>query len=85
MDNKDEELVDSFRKAYEVTLKKHHGILVRPIFALAVKACPYRKDFYEKLGSNIDDVMVLLEDWLKALENLVGILVQFYLELGIEK
>ncbi|GBC37041.2 glycolipid transfer protein [Rhizophagus irregularis DAOM 181602=DAOM 197198] len=32
-----------------VTLKPFHGMVVRPIFALAMKACPYRKDFFEKL------------------------------------
>lgn len=30
--NKDEELSTSFTKAYEQTLKKYHGMMVRPIF-----------------------------------------------------
>lgn len=32
MDNKSEEISVSFSKAYEETLMKYHGILVRPIF-----------------------------------------------------
>ena len=29
-----EEVCDSFTAAYEVTLRPHHGMLVRPIFAV---------------------------------------------------
>ena len=29
-----EEVCDSFTAAYEVTLKPHHGMLVRPIFSV---------------------------------------------------
>lgn len=32
--NKGEELSVSFNKSYEVTLKKHHSFVVKPIFAV---------------------------------------------------
>ncbi|KAI9218716.1 glycolipid transfer protein domain-containing protein [Blastocladiella britannica] len=66
-----EELTVSFTKAYEVTLKQYHSMLVRPIFSLAMKACPYRKDFYAKLGSDQEKVSQQLGDWLSALEGML--------------
>lgn len=38
---------------------------------LAMKACPYRATFYPKLGNPAEVVMLKLEDWLSALENIV--------------
>ncbi|XP_032233497.2 pleckstrin homology domain-containing family A member 8 isoform X2 [Nematostella vectensis] len=37
--------------AYEKTLRKYHGWVVRGVFALAVKAVPYREDFLTTLGT----------------------------------
>ncbi|RXK35507.1 het-c2 protein [Tremella mesenterica] len=73
LSNPTQELSASFTKGYEETLKKYHGIMVRPIFALAMKACPYRATFYPKLGEPQDVVMVKLEEWLSALENILKI------------
>lgn len=72
-----EELADSFRGAYGSTLKPHHSFLVKPIFSAAMGACPYRKDFYSKLGSDDAKVQEELKDYLAALENIVGILKAF--------
>ncbi|CAO3666266.1 hypothetical protein G6F70_006119 [Rhizopus microsporus] len=69
-----EELNTSFTKAYEQTLKKYHSIIVRPVFALAMKACPYRKDFYEKIGVVNDAAMAQMKAWLEALENIISII-----------
>ncbi|CEG73803.1 hypothetical protein CU097_010391 [Rhizopus azygosporus] len=69
-----EELNTSFTKAYEQTLKKHHSIIVRPVFALAMKACPYRKDFYEKIGAVNDAAIAQMKAWLEALENIISII-----------
>ncbi|KAL7418980.1 hypothetical protein Q5752_006664 [Cryptotrichosporon argae] len=71
LDNKDEELSASFTKAYEGSLKKHHGMMVRPVFYLAMKACPYRATFYPKLGEPQEAVMPKLLEWLAALEDIV--------------
>ncbi|OBT70622.1 hypothetical protein VF21_10285 [Pseudogymnoascus sp. 05NY08] len=72
-----EELSVSFRNAYGSTLKPHHSFLVKPIFSAAMSACPYRKDFYVKLGDDQEAVHQGLTVWLKALETQVAILKGF--------
>ncbi|KAF1806731.1 glycolipid transfer protein domain-containing protein [Mucor lusitanicus] len=74
MDNPAEELNISFTKAYEATLRKHHNMLVRPVFSLAMKACPYRKDFYEKIGVLTDAALAQMKQWVDALENIIRII-----------
>ncbi|BGP37795.1 hypothetical protein JCM10450v2_001727 [Rhodotorula kratochvilovae] len=76
--DKTEELADSFSKAYEQTLKKHHSFVVKPIFALAMKACPYRKDFYAKLGPPSAPVDSELGKWNSALGSILDRLEGFY-------
>ncbi|KAJ1972748.1 hypothetical protein H4R35_004506 [Dimargaris xerosporica] len=78
MDNPAEELSASFTAAYGVTLKQFHGMLVRPIFTIAMKACPYRKDFYTNLGDDPEQVQQGLEKWLSALETILINLNAFY-------
>ncbi|KAI1437906.1 glycolipid transfer protein [Xylaria sp. CBS 124048] len=72
-----EELSVSFREAYGATLKPHHGMLVKPVFSAAMSACPYRKDFYPKLGSDHSAVSSELKVYLAALEKIVSILKEF--------
>ncbi|KAI0173259.1 het-c [Hypoxylon sp. FL1284] len=72
-----EELSVSFRNAYGSTLKPHHGILIKPVFSAAMSACPYRKDFYPKLGADEAQVASELRVYLAALEKIVGILKGF--------
>lgn len=43
-----------------------------------MKACPYRKDFYAKLGPSEEVVRAPLNKWLAALENIVQQMKQFY-------
>lgn len=75
--NPGEELADSFRAAYGSTLKPHHSFLVKPIFSAAMSACPYRKDFYTKLGDDTTKVTEQLQIYLTALAKIVGILKKF--------
>jgi hypothetical protein len=91
-----EELDVSFNKSYENTLRQHHSFVVRPIFAVrsiallitpltsgnkvAMKACPYRKDFYAKLGSDHARVAEQFKKWTEALEKQVNILNKFFAE-----
>ncbi|RDW69280.1 glycolipid transfer protein [Coleophoma cylindrospora] len=75
--NVSEELSASFRNAYGSTLKPHHSFMVKPIFSAAMSACPYRKDFYVKLGDDQDKVTAELRVWLAALEKQVAILKGF--------
>ena len=52
-------------------------MLVKPVFKLAMKACPYRKDFFEKLGADQTKVAEQLQKWLEALEGIVKIIMDF--------
>lgn len=69
-----EELSASFTSAYDGTLKQHHNIIVKGIFTVAMKACPYRDSFYKKLGDDQEQVMAEMQQWLSALEKIVAIL-----------
>lgn len=78
LDNPSKELTVTFTDAYTKTLSQYHGMLVKPVFKLAMKACPYRKDFFEKLGSDQEKVNAQLKEWLEALENIVKIIIAFF-------
>ncbi|KAK5710419.1 hypothetical protein LTR17_018867 [Elasticomyces elasticus] len=72
-----EELSVSFRDSYGQTLKQFHSFIIKPIFSAAMSACPYRKDFYAKLGENEANVKKELDEWLAALEERVTVLNTF--------
>ena len=50
-----------------------------------MSACPYRKDFYAKLGADQDKVNAQLKEYLASLENIVNILKTFLDSKGIKK
>lgn len=75
--NKTEELATSFRNAYGTTLKPHHSFVVKPLFSAAMSACPARNDFYKKLGDDEAKVNELMQKYLAALDNIIGILKAF--------
>ncbi|PKS05913.1 hypothetical protein jhhlp_007744 [Lomentospora prolificans] len=75
--NSNEELADSFRASYTETLKPFHSFLVKPIFSAAMSACPYRKDFYIKMGDDQAKVEEDLKAYVAALEKIVAILQAF--------
>lgn len=81
---KPEELSVSFSDAYKETLSKYHSFMIRPIFTVAMKACPYREDFYKKLANGsvapeiVAKVLKQLEEWLEALEKIVAIIEAFF-------
>ncbi|KAA1471806.1 het-c2 protein [Dentipellis sp. KUC8613] len=84
--NKSEELAAAFAKSYEVTLKKFHNFVVKGVFAVALKACPYRADFFAKLradpagGAEISQEKMdeELDAWLTALAAIVAKMEKFY-------
>ncbi|PPQ66332.1 hypothetical protein CVT26_011163 [Gymnopilus dilepis] len=84
--NKSEELSAAFTKSYDVTLKKFHNFVVKGIFAVAMKACPYRADFYTKLAADPaggpsvsqEKLNEELDKWLAALSNIVTRMEAFY-------
>ncbi|KAI8993931.1 het-c2 protein [Trametes punicea] len=91
--NPTEELSTAFSKAYEETLKKFHNFVVKGIFSVAMKACPYRADFYSKLASDpaggpsvpADKLNEELNKWLLALDNIVKRMENFYEKGGHNK
>lgn len=46
LENKDEELSASFTKAYEQSLKKYHGMMIRPVFYVSRCADHKCKQWY---------------------------------------
>ena len=84
LQNTSEELSQSFTKAYEETLSKFHTFLIRPVFALAMKACPYRNSFYKTLSGDDDEAasMKEVEPWLKGLEDCLKVLNDAYAKEG---
>ncbi|KAH8916543.1 glycolipid transfer protein, partial [Atractiella rhizophila] len=85
LQNKGEELTESFTKAYEGSLKQFHNFVVKGVFTLAMKACPYRKDFYAKLGSDQAKVEEQLGAWLDALGKIIDHMEKFYQDGGHNK
>jgi len=91
--NHSEELSVAFTKGYEESLKQFHNFVVKGIFSVAMKACPYRKDFYAKLAADPDGGPSVQSDkldeelnkWLAALDAIVKRMVQFYEKGGYGK
>ncbi|KAI0725271.1 het-c2 protein [Fomitopsis betulina] len=91
--NQAEELSVAFTKSYEATLKKFHNFMVKGIFSVAMKACPYRADFYAKLASDPAGGAAVttevlnegLNQWLAALDSIVKRLEAFYEKGGHNK
>ncbi|KAF8629259.1 hypothetical protein AX17_005838 [Amanita inopinata Kibby_2008] len=81
-----EELSSAFTKSYEGTLKKFHNFVVKGVFSVAMRACPYRRDFYAKLAADPDGgapapkekVDEELNKWLAALSAIVQQMEAFY-------
>lgn len=78
VDDPSKELQSTFTSAYDKTLSKYHSFMIKPIFKMAMVACPYRKDFFEKLGEDQAKVNEELSKWLKALEEIVAIVMDFF-------
>lgn len=48
-------LATCFKKAYDGSLKPHHGVLVRPVVTGVLKMTPSRKEFFSRLGAIEDE------------------------------
>ncbi|KAF9353833.1 hypothetical protein BGX26_008410 [Mortierella sp. AD094] len=83
--NPSEELSVSFTKGYEATLRQYHGVLVRPVFAMAMKACPYRADFYTKLGQDQALVKQDLAAYLAGLRKITVEIQTYYVANKLDK
>ncbi|PSR70963.1 hypothetical protein PHLCEN_2v13139 [Hermanssonia centrifuga] len=84
--NESAELSAAFTQAYEATLKQYHNFLVKGVFSVAMRACPYRQDFFTKLaadpagGEPVPQVKLdeELDKWLAALDAIVTRMQTFY-------
>ncbi|KAJ3713185.1 glycolipid transfer protein domain-containing protein [Lentinula raphanica] len=91
--NKTEELSVAFTNGYDRTLKQFHNFIVKGIFSVAMKACPYRRDFYAKLASDPSGgpaasesaLNEQLDKWLAALDLIVKRMETFYEKHGYNK
>ncbi|EGO00322.1 hypothetical protein SERLA73DRAFT_136112 [Serpula lacrymans var. lacrymans S7.3] len=91
--NQNHELVAAFTKGYEDSLKKFHNFVVKSIFSVAMKACPYRKDFYAKLaadpqgGPSVPEAKLHeeLNEWLAGLDTIVKRIEAFFEKGGYGK
>ncbi|KAF6763128.1 het-c2 protein [Ephemerocybe angulata] len=87
------ELVGAFTQSYEQTLKAFHNFVVKGIFSVAMKACPYRADFYAKLAADpaggpsvqSEQLNEDLNKWLDALSQIVARMEAFYVTGGHNK
>ncbi|KAI7893052.1 glycolipid transfer protein domain-containing protein [Mucor mucedo] len=66
LDHPAEELATSFRMAYDATLRPYHS------FILAMNACPWRKDFYERIGIQDESSIAQMREWLTALLRIIA-------------
>ncbi|KZV66689.1 het-c2 protein [Peniophora sp. CONT] len=81
-----EELNKAFAESYSKTLSQFHNFVVKGVFSVALKACPYRKDFFEKLradpngasAASEETVQAELTKWLSGLEKIVTTMQTFY-------
>ncbi|KAF0436934.1 glycolipid transfer protein [Gigaspora margarita] len=71
LDDPNEELAVSLTESYKKTLEPYHSIIIRPIFKIAIKACPYRHEFFKKLGDNQEKVYQQYESWLSSIEEII--------------
>jgi len=71
MKEKTKKLSDCVLAGYEVSLRPHHGMMIRGTFSVAVKAAPYRADFIAKLGPDEETVFKELGDALPELTELL--------------
>lgn len=82
----EQDLVKCANKAYEASLKRYHGWLVKGIFAVAVRAVPYYQDFMVALKKDpgISDAQVLndMRTSVTALKTNIDEINRFYTKKG---
>ncbi|XP_025082717.1 pleckstrin homology domain-containing family A member 8-like isoform X1 [Pomacea canaliculata] len=81
------DLSECASNAYGRTLKKYHGWVVRGVFAVAVKALPYRDEFLCHLAAEeidtvdesfLSSLMNDMEVYLQHMNNIILVISQFY-------
>ncbi|KAG1774344.1 glycolipid transfer protein domain-containing protein [Suillus placidus] len=67
------ELHVCFKRSYDEVLRHHHTFFVRSLAAVAVRAAPYRRDFYTRIsqGAPMEKLDAELAKWLSGLDVIV--------------
>lgn len=73
------ELHVCFKRSYDEVLRHHHTFFVRSLAAVAVRAAPYRRDFYSRIsqGAPMEKLDAELGKWLSGLDVIVKRLKEF--------
>lgn len=73
------ELHVCFKRSYDEVLRHHHTFFVRSLAAVAVRAAPYRRDFYARIsqGAPMEKLDAELAKWLSGLDVIVKRLKEF--------
>ena len=76
----EDRLQPSFQKAYDAVLKRHHNFAIRTVVQVALRACPKRKEFYDRIaqGGTQDKLDSELARWLGGLEMILLRMMDFY-------
>jgi len=77
VENPDKELSQSFTDVYQTTLKPYHSWIMSTGFQTALKAVPYRKDFFPKLGDDQAKVSTQATEWLGGVDGVLQVLNPF--------
>jgi len=77
MKDKTKKMSDCVLAGYEVSLKPHHGFIIKKTFGAAVMAAPTRETFIAKLGPSEEEVFSKLGGKSDALKTLVTAMSDF--------
>ena len=77
IEDKTKKLSDCVMAGYEVSLKPHHGFMVKGTFTVAVKAAPSREAFIAKLGPSEEKVFADIGAKLPAMKSLISSIQDF--------
>ncbi|TFL07521.1 glycolipid transfer protein [Pterulicium gracile] len=67
------ELHVCFRRSYDRVLRHHHSFVIRSAVAVAIRAVPWRDDFYRRIaqGGPVEDLDAAMKKWLIGLQDVV--------------
>ncbi|KAF6760932.1 glycolipid transfer protein domain-containing protein [Ephemerocybe angulata] len=68
-----------FKRSYDEVLRHHHSFVIRSVVSVAIRAVPYRRDFYERLaqGASPEKLDEDLAKWLAGLDVIVRRISEF--------
>jgi len=67
------ELYICFKRSYDEVLRHHHSFIIRQVVSVAIRAVPYRHDFYQRIaqGGSMEKLDMELAKWLAGLDVIV--------------